>query len=1102
MWIIRLALKRPYTFVVAALLLLLVTPFVLMRTPTDVLPSINIPVVSIIWSFTGLSAHDIEQRMVYTEERVLTTTVNDIEHIESTSYDSVGVIKVFFQPGVTISTAVAQVTAISQTILRQLPTGTTPPLILQYNASNVPVLQYGVGGDGISEQQAFDIAFNQLRVGLITVPGVAIPFPYGGKQRLVSIDLDLRKLQEKNLTQTDVTNAVNAQALVFPSGTAKLGATQYPIDVNTFPLRIDTLNDLPIKTIDGATIRVSDVAQVRDGYDPQQNIVRQDGVRSVLMILLKNGSASTLSVVQGAKQAMTNVLKTVNSAVRVKEFSDQSLFVRAAISGVVREGVIAGALTALMILLFLGSWRSTIVVAISIPLSVLASLAVLSALGETINLMTLGGLALAVGILVDDATVTIENIERHMSAGETLENAILVGAGEIALPALVSTFCICIVFIPMFFLSGVAHYLFVPFAEAVVFAVIASYVLSRTLVPTLVMWFERNNHKVAAASPSSGGDGKDGTAKEGIRLATASPPAGGRGGHVVFWLRPFVALQQYFEHGFDLFRASYRNLLGTILNHRAVFAVAFLIFCAGSWILIPFLGQDFFPSVDAGTFRLHVRAATGMRVEETANLVDQVEATIRREIPAKELQGIVDNIGLPISGINLAFSDSGLAGSSDADITVSLQKNHKATADYIRQLRLQLHQQFPGVVFYFLPADITTQTINFGIPAPFDIQVTGRDLAANQKVAGALAEKISHVHGAVDVRVQQPDDLQRIQFAIDRTKASGIGLTERDVANSVLLSLAGSSQVQPSYWLDTTTGVQYLINIRAPEYRLESLAALQSVPISASTPGTANGQILSNLASFSRTNSQPIYSHYNILPVVDVFGGVASRDLGGVLSDIKPIIAEAQKNLPRGVSITMRGQALTMSTSFFGLAIGLVMSVALIYLLLVVNFQSWLDPFIILTALAGALAGVIWGLHITSTTLSVPAMMGAIMCMGVATANSVLVVTFARQRLAEGMDPLRAAWEAGSTRLRPVLMTALAMIIGMLPMSLGLGEGGEQNAPLGRGVIGGLMIATFATLLFVPVVFSLLHRSAATPSNSRPEETNPSQGLAAPTPAT
>src|SRR5205823_5830433 len=725
---------------------------------------------------------------------------------------------------------------VSQTILRQLPPGTTPPLIIQYSASDVPVLQYGVGGDGISEQQAADIALNQLRVGLITVPGIAIPYPYGGKQRLVSIDLDLRKLQEKNLTQSDVTNAVNAQALVFPSGTVKLGPKQYQVDVNTFPLRIDSLNELPIKTIDGATIRVRDVAQVRDGNDPQTNIVRQDGVRSVLMVLLKNGSASTLSVVAGAKQAMANVLKTVNSAVRVKEFSDQSVFVRAAISGVVREGVIAGALTALMILLFLGSWRSTIVVAISIPLSVLASLAVLSALGETINLMTLGGLALAVGILVDDATVTIENIERHMGLGEKLEDAILKGAGEIALPALVSTFCICIVFIPMFFLSGVAHYLFVPFAEAVVFAVIASYVLSRTLVPTLVMWFERHNQKSE----------KD--------------------GHVTFWVRPFVAFQHAFERGFDRFRSSYRGLLGTILNHRGVFAVAFLAFCAGSWVLVPFLGQDFFPSVDAGTFRLHVRAATGTRVEETANLVDQVEATIRRQIPASELQGIVDNIGLPVSGINLSYSDSGVSGPADADITVALQKNHGPTAGYIRQLRLNLHQQFPG-----------------------------RDLAADQKVAADLAEKIRRVRGAVDVRIQQPDDLQRLQFSVDRTKASGIGLTEQQVASSVLLSLSGSGQVQPSYWLDITTGVQYLVNTRVPEYRLESLAALQSVPVSASTPGAANGQILSNLSSVSRITSQPIYSHYNIIPVVDIYGGVANRDLGGVLSDIKPIIAQAEK---------------------------------------------------------------------------------------------------------------------------------------------------------------------------------------------------------------
>jgi multidrug efflux pump subunit AcrB len=1077
MWIIRLALSRPYTFVVAALLLLLVTPFVLIKTPTDIFPSINIPVVSIIWNYTGLSAREIEQRIIYTQERALTTTVNNIEHIESTSYDSIGIIKLYFQPGVTISTAVAQVTAVSQTILKQLPPGATPPLIIQYDAATVPVLQYGIGSNTLSEQQTFDISLNQIRVGLVSVPGIAIPYPFGGKPRLVSVDLDPRKLQEKNLTQSDVTTAINNQALVFPSGTTKFGSLQYPIDINTFPTKIDNLNELPIKVVDGTQITVGDVAQVRDGYDPQQNIVRQDGVRSTLMSVFKSGTASTLSVVSGAKQAMANVLKTVTTAINVKEFGDQSLFVRAAVSGVVREGVIAAALTALMILLFLGSWRSTIIIAISIPLSVLASIAVLSLIGETINLMTLGGLALAVGILVDDATVTIENVERHMSLGEKLEDAILKGAGEIALPAFVSTLCICIVFVPMFLLSGVSRYLFVPLAEAVMFAVAASYILSRTLVPTLIMWFERNHHRKEKPNPPADNSGQD--------------------QHVAFWMRPFVAIRQVFERGFDRLRTGYHDLLGKILTRRVAFAVVFLALCAGSWILVPFLGQDFFPAVDAGSFELHVRALAGTRVEETAKLVDQVEAVIRQRIPAQELQGIIDNIGIPNSGINLSYNNTGTAGPADADILVALQQNHKPTANYVRQLRLDLHQKFPGSEFYFLPADIVTQTINFGLPAPFDIQILGRDLATDHKVAAALAQKLRSVTGAVDIRVQQPAHLQRLQFTVDRTKAAGVGLTERDVAGSVLLSLSGSGQTAPSYWVDSTTGVQYLVSVRAPEYRVASLNALQSLPVSAGQPGAANGQLLTNLTSFTRTNSQPIYSHYNILPVVDIFGGISKRDLGGVISDIKPIIAQAQKTLPRGTSIMLRGQALTMNSSFIGLGIGLIAAVALIYLLLVVNFQSWLDPFIILTALTGALAGVIWGLYVTGTTLSVPAMMGAIMCMGVATANSVLVVTFARQRLDDGLDPLHAAWEAGTTRLRPVLMTALAMIIGMLPMALGLGEGGEQNAPLGRGVIGGLTIATVATLLFVPVVFSLLHGR-----NSKPEQTNPSSGSAAAVPAT
>ncbi len=1050
MWIVSLALRRPLTFVVAAILLLLVTPLVLLRTPTDIFPSINIPVVSIVWSYTGLSAQDIEQRITYTHERALTTTVNNIEHIESTSYDGVGVIKVFFQPGASPQAGVAQITAVSQTILRQMPPGITPPLIIQYNASTVPILQYGVSSKKLSEQEIFDVSMNQVRVGLISVPGVGIPYPFGGKQRLVAVDLDLPALKAKNLSPANVVDAFNAQNLIFPSGTAKIGEKEYPVDLNTSPTLMMALNDLPIKTVDGAVIRVRDVAQVRDGYSPQQNIVRQDGVRSTLISILKSGSASTLDVASGVKAALPRVLQTVTKDLSVKEFADQSLFVRAAISGVVREGIIAAALTAAMILLFLGSWRSTIIIAISIPLSVLVSLAVLSVMGETINLMTLGGLALAVGILVDDATVTIENIERHLREGRELEDAIMTGAGEIALPALVSTFCICIVFVPMFFLTGVARYLFVPLAEAVVFAVLASYVLSRTLVPTLVMWFERGRkHHGAVEMPKN------------------------------FLLRACVGFQQKFERGFDRLREAYRGLLGSVLSYRGTFAVLFLGFCGLSWLLVPFLGRDFFPAVDAGTFRLHVRAHTGTRIEETARLVDSVEASIRREIPANEIEGILDNIGLPISGINLTYSDSGVMGPADADVMVSLKEGHRPTADYMRKLRLQLNHEFPATTFYFLPADIVSQTINFGLPAPFDIQILGRDQAGNRAVAARLVEKIRKVPGAVDVRIQQPSDLSRLQFAIDRTKASEIGLSERDVANSVLLSLSGSGQVQPIYWTDTSLGVQYLVNIRAPEYRMDSVSALRSMPVNASAPGAGNEQLLANVASFKRAAGSPIYSHYNVTPVIDVFGGVGGRDLGGVLNDIQPLVAQAEKELPHGSFIRVRGQAETMRSSFLGLSLGLVMAVALIYLLLVVNFQSWLDPFIILTALTGALAGVLWALHLTATTLSVPAMMGAIMSLGVATANSVLVVSFARNNLEAGMDPVRAAWESGVSRLRPVLMTAAAMVIGMVPMALGLGEGGEQNAPLGRAVIGGLVMATAATLFFVPVVFSALHRKAA-----------------------
>jgi len=1071
MWIVRLALRRPYTFVVACLLLVLVTPFILFRTPTDIFPAINIPVVSVVWQYTGLSAKDIEQRFVFTHERALTTTVNNIQHIESTSYDGFGVIKVFFQPGVSPDGAVAQVTAISQTILKQLPPGATPPLVIEYNASTVPILQYGISSRVLSEQQTFDVAMNTIRVGLISVPGVGIPFPYGGKQRVVSVDLDPNALKAQNLSQNDVVSALSTENLVFPSGTAKIGANEYPIDLNTSPSVIERLNELPIKTVDGTVIRVRDVAQVRDGYMPQQNVVRQDGVRSTLISVLKNGNASTLQVASGVKAAMAATLKTVADNLQVKQFADQSLFVKAAVSGVVREGVIAAALTALMILLFLGSWRSTLIIAISIPLSILASLAALSALGETINLMTLGGLALAVGILVDDATVTIENIERHLSDGESLESAILTGAGEIALPAMVSTLCICIVFVPMFFLAGVAGFLFAPLAEAVVFAVVASYALSRTLVPTLVMWFEPKG-------PNEGG-----------------VPATHSSWAPLALLAPLVQFQVGFEGAFARFRQRYRDLLGIVLAHRTAFAAAFLSFCVASMLLVPFLGQDFFPSVDAGSLRLHVRARTGTRIEETAVLVDRIEGEIRREIPAKELKGIIDNIGLPISGINLSYNDSGVAGPADADIMVSLDAGHRPTPGYVRALRLRLNRDFPGVTFYFLPADIVSETINFGLPAPIDVQILGRDLAGNQRIAADLADRIRHVRGAVDVRIQQPSDLPRFAFTVDRTKASELGLSEQDIADSVLLNLSGSTQIQPGFWLDSKIGVQYPLNIRVPEYRMTSLSDLNSIPVNAGMPGTGNEELFANVASFSRTSSQPIYSHYNVVPVVDVFGGVGGRDLGGVLGDVRVVVAQARKSLPFGSSIILRGQGETMSSSFLGLGVGLVMAIALIYLLLVVNYQSWLDPFIILTALTGALTGVVWGLFLTATTLSVPTMMGAIMCLGVATANSVLVVTFARNHLQEGMTPLEAAWEAGTGRLRPVLMTALAMIVGMVPMALGLGEGGEQNTPLGRAVIGGLVMATFATLFFVPVVFSVMHRITPATENSNRNAPAPAMTL-------
>jgi multidrug efflux pump subunit AcrB len=1061
MWIVALALRRPYTFVVCAIILVLLTPLVILRTPTDIFPNIDIPVISVIWQYTGLDAQGIEQRLVYNHERAMTATVNDIEHMESTSYSGVGIIKVFLQPGASVDAGVAQITAVAQTVLKQMPPGQTPPLIIRYNASTVPILQYSVTSKTLSEQAIYDITLNQIRVGLATIRGAAMPWPYGGRTRLVSVDLDLPALKSKGLAPVDVVNAINAQNLILPGGTAKIGPTEYDLEVNSSTKTLEELNDMPVRKANGATIYIRDVAQVRDGFAPQQNVVRRDGVRGTLLTIMKSGAASTLEVVQRVKAALPALLTSLPADVKVREFADQSLFVRAAINGVLKEGVVAAALTALMILLFIGSWRSTFIIAISIPLSVLSSMAILSALGETINLMTLGGLALAVGILVDDATVEIENVHRQMAIGKPLKQAILDGAQEIALPAFVSTLCICIVFVPMFFLTGVGRYLFVPLAEAVVFAMLASYVLSRTLVPTMVMWFYQN-YNYYEQHAHGHADARN-----------VSP-----------WVRPFVAVQTAFEKSFDRFRLGYRRLLEAIFEHRGVFVVLFLGFCLGTCLLIPLLGQDFFPSVDAGQIRLHVRARSGTRVEETAKLIDQIEIAIRREIPARFVEGILDNIGLPNSGISTSYSNNGLIGSGDADILISLNKGHPPTDDFVRQLRFRLNREFPGNIFYFLPADIVSQTLNFGIPAPLDIQITGNNQNKNRAVAARLVERMRHIPGAVDIRIQQQADLPKLLFNVDRSKAETIGLTESDVANQLLLSVSGSGQVTPAYWLNTDLGIQYLINIRAPERVLDTVSALQALPVSGNQAGRASVQLLANVSTMTRTNGLPVVSHYNVRPVIDVFGNVSGRDLGGVLRDLQPLLQQTEKELPRGSFLTLRGQASTMHSSFIGLGFGLIGAIVLIYLLLVVNFQSWLDPFIIITALPGALAGVVWALFLSFTTLSVPALMGAIMSMGVATSNAVLVVTFARLNLQRGMNATEAALTAGAGRLRPVVMTALAMVIGMLPMSLGVGEGAEQNAPLGRAVIGGLILATAATLFFVPVVFSLMHRRSVSESES------------------
>jgi CzcA family heavy metal efflux pump len=1051
MWIVRVALDRPYTFIVLALLILLMSPVVILRTPTDIFPNIDIPVIAVAWQYTGLNPEELEGRITTVYERILTTTVDNIEHIESTTVNGQAIVKIFLQPNASLENANAQVTAISQTILRQLPPGALPPLIINYSASSVPIIQLGLSGKGLSEQQLNDLGQNFLRPQLVTVPGAVIPYPYGGKQRQVMIDLSPTLLQAKGLSPQDVLNAVQQQNVILPSGTAKIGEFEYDVRVNSSLRTVPELNDIPIRVVGNSTIYLRDVANVRDGFAPQTNIARQDGNRGVLVSILKAGNASTLDVVKGVRALLPRVAQTLPPELKIRPLSDQSVFVRAAVSGVIREAVIAACLTGIMILVFLGSWRSTLIIAVSIPLSILSSVIVLSLLHETINIMTLGGLALAVGILVDDATVTIENIERYFEEGHAKREAILDGAAQIAVPALVSTLCICIVFMPMFLLSGVARYLFVPLAEAVVFAMLASYILSRTLVPTLAMYLLREHRD--AAKPSS---------------------------------NPFVRFQRGFERLFANLRDSYQSLLERLVQHRRVFIPVFLLACLAVFLLVPWLGQDFFPSTDSGQFILHLRAKTGTRIEETAKLSDEVETSIRRSIPERELDSIADNIGLPYSSINYMHSTSGLIGAGDADILVSLNENHHPTAAYVRELRKLLPSQFPGATFYFLPADITTQILNFGLPAPVDIQIEGSDTAGNRRVADKMLAELRQVAGIADPRIQQPFDYPQYDIAIDRTKAAQAGFSERDVANSMLNSLSGSFQITPMFFLNYQNGTSYNLVAQTPQYAVQSLQDLQNIPITAA--GAVRPAILANVASIHRTSEMEAINHYNIRRILDIYANVQDRDLGAVGRDINRIVAANTSALPRGSFIRVRGQLETMQTSYTGLLGGLVFSVILVYLLIVVNFQSWLDPFIIITALPAALAGIVIFLFLTHTTLSVPALMGAIMCMGVATANSILVVSFAKERLLHHGDPVAAAAEAGFTRFRPVLMTALAMIIGMIPMALGLGEGGEQNAPLGRAVIGGLLFATVATLVFVPAVFSLLHSKRDPGAAGFPEE--------------
>ena len=1044
MWIVELALRRPYTFLVMALLILLATPLVLLKMSTDIFPEINIPVISIVWTYTGLSAQDVGQRITSVNERGLTTSVNDIEHIESESLSGFAIIKIFFQPNADIPTAIAQVVATEQSQLRQLPPGILPPQVLKYSASSIPIIQLGLSSPTMPEQAVFDAAANFLRTRLVTIPGVAIPNPYGGKTRVISVDLDTNALLAKGLTPNDVVNAVNTQNLVLPSGTAKIGPTEFVLATNSSPDTIAGLNNMPVLTRNGATTYLSEVAHVRDGFSPQTNIVRQNGQRGVLVSIIKNGGSSTLDIVKSLLAQLPIVAQTLPKDLKIVPLFDQSGFVRAAISGVVREALIAACLTAALILVFLGNWRSTCIIAVSIPLSILTSIIALYVLGETLNIMTLGGLALAVGILVDDATVTIENIERHMHMGSDLHKAILEGAGEIAVPALVSTLCICIVFVPMFFLTGVARYLFAPLAEAVVFAMLASYVLSRTLVPTLVMLLM--DHAPAEAGADA---------------------------------RPSLLKRMYgaFNTRFEKVRGGYAIILSAVLERRRQFAGTFLGFCMLSCCLVFILGRDFFPSVDGGQIRLHMRVATGTRIEETARVADQVEGVIRTLIPPADLGTVLDNLGVATSGINKSYSNAGTFGTQDGEIQLSLHEGHRPTQQYVETLRRELPRRFPGVEFFFQPADMVTQILNFGLPSAIDVKITGADLRADYDIAAKLMKQMQMIPGTVDTHIQQRIDQPTVSLNMDRTQLQHLGLSPNDLTNDLLVSTSGTSQTSPAFWLSPANGVVYNLTVQSPQYAIDSLDALLRTPVrAASAPVTTTPQLLSNLVGVAPAVEDAVESHYNIAPTIDIYASAQGRDMGSISVDIRRLVDELRPHLPRGVSIQIRGQTETMKSSFIELGVGLVIAVVLVYLLIVVNYQSWIDAFIIITALPAALAGICWMLFLSGTTLSVPALTGAIMTMGVATANSILVVSFARQRMGEGLDPVKAALDAGATRIRPVLMTAMAMIIGMIPMALGLGEGAEQNAPLGRAVIGGLLFATVSTLFFVPVIFAGVHR--------------------------